>query len=87
MSLRKLEIHNSVRFVGHAIGSQSEHVLSTNSDVSYDSAKKTQQNKRSLNQNNRNFSKKLTGKGFNLFNFWKADELLHITKGNTDEVI
>ena len=65
MSQRKKEKYIRVRFVGYAIGSQSERVLSKNSVISNDSAKKIQQNKRSLNQ--KKLIKKVTVEGFKLF--------------------
>ena len=65
MSQRKKEKDIRVRFVGYAIGSQSERVLSKNSVISNDSAKKIQQNKRSLNQ--KKLIKKVTLKRFKLF--------------------
>ena len=55
MSQTKIQKDNSVNFVVYVNGSQSEHVLFTNSDFFLDYAKKTQPNKRSVNQIDENF--------------------------------
>ena len=54
MSQRSQEKDSSIRVVGYPSGSQWEYISSTNGDFSKESPKKTRQNKRALNSDNRN---------------------------------